>query len=318
MKSLIIAYCTCYIVLIYTLNLQGQNINVQYRSCTGCTSNQENDEENDDYTYGPIVNFATHDVSSDYGPRSVYDWHGGVDYTAAGGDEDRGDLIIALDGGTVRLHVTGQYKWIGIVGENRNFGYGHIFRRHDDDDPYYNFTSGECALRFMMGENCSRVAIIVPVFNADNQVVGHSAYGEPIEGCIAQVEFEGQILPVNTNINAGDVVGPIGDSYNSLTPLAAHLHLYSFPDVATGNITDGHTKNPLEFVDHAIPDYQVQILRHNNQTIASPDELEGIDLVYPGNLPSKLKIRALLSGEGNGERYQNSVMNVNSIHYWTL
>jgi len=128
---------------------QPQDLVVEYRHCENCGSQfancnsnvnaPVNDSENTNYTYGNSHDYATNQVTSDYGPRRLsanrpYDWHGGIDFSSAAGDTDRGDLIIALRGGDVHLRglLTNRTKFVVIDNANDNidFGYLHMFRRY--------------------------------------------------------------------------------------------------------------------------------------------------------------------------------------------
>ena len=103
---------------------------VQYRQCTqGCTSaNSTNDGINTAFAYGTANSFITEDVVSDYGmrdyPSSI--WHEGTDLSSlqnGGGDSDRGDALVAIEGGTIsRIQATVNYKYVTISGSN--YGYG--------------------------------------------------------------------------------------------------------------------------------------------------------------------------------------------------
>lgn len=84
---------------------------IQYRTCLSCDTSSIGQKSNVIYHYGPVTDYDANLVADDYGPRmipksgvQVYDWHGGIDYnsnSSAQNDDDRGDLIIAIEGGTI-------------------------------------------------------------------------------------------------------------------------------------------------------------------------------------------------------------------------
>jgi hypothetical protein len=123
-------------------------LQVQFKECLTCDS--IGDESNSTYYYGNAEQYQTIKIASDYGPRRLgsdpYDWHGGVDYNSQsageGGNGDKGDLILAIEGGTVLWSVNGSYKRIYIDGTNHDFGYGHLFR----SATAFSMRSGGCVL----------------------------------------------------------------------------------------------------------------------------------------------------------------------------
>ena len=286
---------------IFSLSLFSQNFPVQYKECDNCRTSPENDVEATNYTYGGLNTFQTNQISSDYGPRRLgadhYDWHGGVDYTSQGGDADRGDLLIAIQGGDVILNVDGNYKRIYIDNADYDFGYGHIFWRTTS----FPVISGECALKKMLFPHTEQTALIIPVFDIQGNVIGHAAIGE----MPGQVVFENETIDVQTTVAAGDIIGPIGDSYSSTGNLDAHLHLYSFPN-NNFDESDAVTKDPLEFVNHDAPNYDTKIIQQ--------DGTEGITLTYPGTTNSSIRVRPRMPDEANGVSvYQNNTMNIDEV-----
>lgn len=86
-------------------------------------------------SYGGVTPFPTNAIAVDFGPRRLggdnYDWHSGIDYNSAqnDGNTDRGDLLLAVEGGTVSKYGIGNSgtKYIAIEGTTTNFVYVHIF-----------------------------------------------------------------------------------------------------------------------------------------------------------------------------------------------
>lgn len=71
-----------------------QTIPVLYAPCENCNSGNHN-ENNHNFQYGAIREFDTEHVTSDFGPGNyrTYDWHGGVDYSPEGSNEDFGEIL---------------------------------------------------------------------------------------------------------------------------------------------------------------------------------------------------------------------------------
>lgn len=67
---------------------------VLYAPCNNCNSSNHN-KNNQNFEYGQITPFNTSHVVSDFGPRNYggYDWHGGVDYSPEGSNEDFGEIL---------------------------------------------------------------------------------------------------------------------------------------------------------------------------------------------------------------------------------
>ncbi len=118
-------------VLLFPLWTYGQNeFTIQYRTCTNCDGQLEND--NIQFQYGDVQDIQTRHLSSDYGRRNhARAWHYGVDYNLEPADPDGGDHVLAIVGGTVERISggTGNYKHIRIDadGDNPDFGYGPIW-----------------------------------------------------------------------------------------------------------------------------------------------------------------------------------------------
>jgi hypothetical protein len=92
--------------------------------------------------YGPAEVFPTNLIADDFGPRKYDDnWHGGVDYNGdVDGDlTDKGDMILAVEGGTIvdvnhmRTGKTGIRYPVVDAGDHR-WCYVHEFNNSKDDD----------------------------------------------------------------------------------------------------------------------------------------------------------------------------------------
>ena len=78
-----------------------------------------------------------------------------------------------------------------------------------------------------------------------------------------------------------------------------------------GLINLGNIKDPLEFVQHDAPDFEVAFYRQQG-TVADNYPL-GVGLSYPGTNNSTLMVRARMPNAGNGANYNNSVMNIDRV-----
>ena len=273
----------------------------KYRKCITCDKYLDEDP-NQLYIYGDPTIFPTEKIASDYGPRVLdddpYDWHGGVDYNSDGGDNDKGDILISMASGDVILKAKGCYKWIAVDDNNGlDFGYGHIFKSSGGE-----IQSAGMYLMLMKSPNAGEFCIVQKLTTVANGInkTTIKAIGE-IPG---KVEFEGTEYTVNTNINLGDNLAPIGTSIGNCKGsqpdpcsscrsqhISAHAHLYSFPN-NNFSIADNNTKNPLEFVNHDIPSFDVDFNSSNFQ------------LEYPGSTKSSIKIAPALPNESGGGGYK--------------
>jgi len=128
-------------ILLVLVNIVNGQI-PQFQVCEECDNEPLEDGSivvpDDEFIYRARQNYIARDIVSDFGPRRLgersatefrYDWHAGVDLSSwefGSSDEDRGDAIVAIEGGSTRIEASGGYKYL-IVNGTRNFGYGHIF-----------------------------------------------------------------------------------------------------------------------------------------------------------------------------------------------
>jgi len=279
-------------------NAIGQ-MQVQFRECLTCDTIGDI-SETATYYYGTAQEYQTKKIASDYGPRHLsvnnpYDWHGGVDYNSQKNNEgpngDKGDLILAIVGGTIYWEVESNYKRIYIDGAEHDFGYGHIFR---SGTGFESMRSGGCVLKKMLPPQHLRFAMLRPDGTAIGQDTGRVVVGT-------------DTVQVSTTVAAGEVIAPTGHSGGNY---AYHLHLYSFPNGSGNhfNNSDNVTKDPLEFVEHDSPKFEIQVLKTDN--LDNPPF--GFDPLYPGHKTSTVKVRVKLPNEGNTNTY-NTVYNADSI-----
>lgn len=272
-------------IIFCNFHASGQ-LHVQFKECLTCDTIGDL-SETATYYYDKVQEYQTKKIASDYGPRHLsannpYDWHGGIDYNSQknneGANGDKGDLILALVGGTIYWEVESNYKRIYLDGAEHDFGYGHIFR---SGTGFTSMRSGGCVLKKMLPPQHLRSAMVRPDGTAIGQDTGRVVVGI-------------DTVQVSTTVAAGDVIAPTGNSGGNYK---YHLHLYSFPK-GNGNHfnnSDNITKDPLEFVEHVSPDFDIQVLK----TDAFDNPPLGFDPVYPGNNTSTLKVRVKLPNEGN-------------------
>lgn len=254
-----------------------------YRQCDHC-SNTGLDQllTTQDFTYAGPMPYATNLIADNYGPRQngtdIYDWHGGIDYNSAVGNSDMGDLVLALEGGTIYGSLGSGYKRLIIQAEGNlpNFGYGHFFIT-DGGNGSLPIRSGNCWL--MLDSNGNRC--IVMLVDGVASAIGIKQVGVTP----GMVFFNDQNLTVSNTITGGSPLGPMG--YSGI-PNGTHMHLFSNPDNQT-SIHDLVTKNPLQFVTYDHPSYDVKILRVTNYSSNTSETWTGP--LYPGTNVSPIVIR---------------------------
>lgn len=285
-----ITFCAIIVFNTYAQSQQGV-IEVPYEPCTNC----QNTPTPSIFTYESERFMNTWMISSDYGRRSsnVTRWHKGLDLSPEGGDNDLGDHIIALESATITYLIADQaYKYIITDGFN-NYGYAHIFR-NDVPNGINAFQLGDMYLkRYDVGQAAEDEFAII--WRSANEVL--MAYG----AYPGTVTLDGVTMNVQTTIDNGEPIAPLGDALSTSYETAAHLHLYEFVDGwLPSPISNQNTKNPLRSVAHNEPDYSLTI---DNQNI-----IWG----YGAN-PSSIKVTPRMIGEDPGSRYYNNAMNIDEV-----
>lgn len=267
---------------------------VQYRECETCDTHGQNNSSLN-YQYGPVLEYEAFKVADDYGVRIDSDkWHGGIDYNSQEdgepGDGDRGDLIIAIEGGTLGGQIDAGYKRLFVNGTH-DFGYGHMFWGSQS-----NTQSGGCYLKTIL-QSLDDWAIVI-VVDGDTTAIGPDA---------GKVLFEGDTLEVKNTIEAGESIGPTGGSSN-LSELGPHMHLYSNPDGSTST-NDEIPKNPLQYVHYADTTFEVNVLKQN-------DTEEGITLVYPGTASTTIQVKPKLTGQIISVNRYPKILDANQVEIY--
>jgi hypothetical protein len=303
MKSIIILSS-----LVLALNSFAQTDQVRFRRCiSGCVDNEASDSPNGNFNYGLVTDwlqYETVDVVSDYSMRNCTQctqWHKGVDYSSVAhgiGNADRGDAILAIEGGIIsKLHQgSGNYIYLIINGVH-DYGYGHMFYSSTIGANNY-LQSGKFIIKKCNGNNSDKLAIIdLERCKAYSDVNNATVTVSGLTKCP-----NNQTTFTTTNlVVAGDEIGPIGDSG---TP-DPHLHLYNMKGNGTA-IEASNISSPLENVLHSIPHYNMGVRTENNEN--------GITLSYPATTPQTIKVRAAMANAiESGDRFLNVSMNINEV-----
>ncbi len=298
-------------ILYYPYNIYSQ-ITPGFSICNECTDNYTQNNSNSQDTISGLFTYTddeyeTPDFTSDFGPRRIpgYDWHGGIDYNYSGGS-DRGNAINSLEAGTVYAIIGTGLKYIIIDGEN-DFAYLHMF----DIRNTLPVRSGNFVLTHLISDPTEYVIINL----GTNTVIGEDA-------CTSCVAYEGDTLDVDNEVLAGQAIGPVGNSPN----YDIHLHISRIFDMTRpigthtgGNqiLGDNNVTDPLEFIDHTGPEYDIKILKRGNFTNIDSFP-EGIDLKYSqsGRSTTEILVRPVMpttpQDDTDGAPY-NSVLNISKV-----
>ena len=197
----------------FVMSYVSHSQDVQFRECLGCDSGLTGGS----YTYTGAQVFPADGVADDYGPRRFGDnWHGGVDYNDPNSN-DKGDLILAINGGDLEGELTGsglKYLVIRTTAPALDYSYGYLHLFDNNTAP-----AGR-PLQF----GGTYLAEMLPPFNMNNAVIfiinGDTS---AISTVIGQVAFNGDTLTTVSGVGAGDPIGSVGRS--GLLVDAPHLHL---------------------------------------------------------------------------------------------
>lgn len=250
-----------------SIQAQNQDPQAEYHICDNCSSFSNSDGSVNmplnTYSYGDTIAFEAQDISSDFGPRWIgtanphYDWHNGIDLSLfQSANNDRGDAILAIEGGTVHTIAGGDgYKYITIDGQS-DFGYGHIF--HTLGLPQ---RSGDFILT-TLDQNPAIFAIVN--LQRDSAI---SDFSDEVSTVTLTVNGETIVYPVTTNITRSQAIAPIGGSGRSLAEqtdttggFPVHVHLYRFRDINLSSPT-GHSNglDPLTIINYSAPTYLFEL-----------------------------------------------------------
>lgn len=293
--------------LFFCLNLVCLAQQLRYQLCTNCPQVSSTIVPSGGFLYSQTIqNLVPANIASDFGRRGSNSlWHIGVDVGPVLQDGDVGTRIYPIEIGSIdRVKGTGTYKVLVIDGAH-NFGYGHIFF-NETPSVTNGSRSGDFVLKKMESPNSDDYCIIyaptgaVPI-----------AFSE-VSGTVKHPDINNnQPFAVTTQVTSINIpVAPIGTSGNQVGN--AHIHLFNFQnspidsdflsdypgDFNTTNFRNA--KNPLQFVTHNAPTYLL--------TFPS-----NINLTYPGDSRSSIRVRAAMSGETAGGPYSNSIMDIEKV-----
>lgn len=309
MKKLIfftLALVTSLPLTVHTQNTFNTGLRIPYDPCTGCS---DNNPVNPIYQAMQYFNTVP-TVKSDFGPRYVlrslgpqpYDWHGGIDYSAAAGNGDRGYHLRSIVDGVVHQIGAGGVKYIVINGPDHDFGYLHIFSpgsvpRHNGDCHMVELTTST--------PQNPRYGIIVPNGQGGLMLLSDCT------NCTGHYYIHnGVTLNATNQVAAGSIIAALGDSGANGN---AHLHLNRYESLAAGMDFvngDANMLDPLQFVEHFQPNYQLTF-HNNSQIVNNPANVpQGIVMKYPGTAPTKIMIRPFMQNEGNGNSYTHGTLNI--------
>ncbi len=264
------------------------------------------------YSYGAAIPFSPSLIADDFGPRKLdtdsYDWHGGIDYNSGSANNGYGDLLLAIEGGTVNEQgiIRDGTKWITIEGDH-NFTYVHVFKCTDGiaefGIPDDGIRINGCLLKKL--DNYSTWAIIFQINGAYN-AIGPTT---PSTGYVTFTDEQNIIhtLTVSTHAAEGAPIAPLGNSC-SFTP---HAHLQDMAIEPTNSIppwSDEYAKNPLETVQYTISNNNIQLLKENDFEV-------GVTLGYPGVAASTLQARVQIDAPNNISKRYNTVMDIEEVEF---
>jgi len=293
-------------VTVHAQNTFNTGLRIPYDPCTGCS---DNNPVNPIYQAMQYFNTVP-TVKSDFEPRYIlrqtgvvpYDWHGGIDYSAAAGNGDRGYHLRSIVDGVVHKIGTGGVKYIVINGTDHDFGYLHIFS--PGAVPRHN---GDCHVVHLAAPFNNRIGIVVPNRNVPE---GFSLISDCVDCTGHYYIHNGITLNATNEVAAGSIIAVLGDSGANGN---AHLHLNRYESLADGmNFVNGDANmlDPLQFVEHYQPNYQITF-HNNSQIVNDPTNVpQGIVMKYPGTMPTKIMIRPFMQGEGNANSYTHGTLNI--------
>lgn len=309
-----------HIFIIFALALLASTIligqNAQYQEYQGLNTDTL-------HTYGDNTNFPDSLIADDYGPRqrdanTPYDWHGGIDYNSPGwtDKQDEGDIINSIEAGIVdptsNINTPG-FKWITIKGAH-NIVYEHVVK--DGNIGGVGLLVGGCRVKHI---DTTGNPNIKPTDRNNWAIIFHingvyTAIG-PINGSkVTFIDEKGssRTITVTNTVAKGAPVAPLGGS-GGFVP-HAHIQGMSALTNANGNVIspgssvgDIFAKNPLEYITHVSPVLDIVVKQDNIAT--------GIKPVYPGDKKTPLSVKIKLTGEADGKRYKNSVVDIEKIEF---
>ncbi len=294
---------------------QNQPISHQYKLCTNC-NHAGNNNGNIVHNYANPGNYVPGDVTSDFGPRVTYDYHGGIDYRPLNGG--MGDAILAVGTGTI-IDIERNNRYLkSLVIEYPNYcnctmGYRHIFNNLDNPN-YPNFASPPTGQINNLREGGF---VLQSIGNSNYAIIVlpgvHGANGYALSNIPGQnVTYNGITYITSNQVTAGLPLAPLGRSGYQGSPgtgapeYPPHLHIQGIDNLNAANIWDDAIAfNPLQVLLPIGPSYQtnfIAVAQGGNVNIANPPT--GILKRYnSANTPILTRVRITPLNIGTANRY---------------
>lgn len=247
--------------------------------------------------------FPENAVADDFGPRDweTDDFHGGIDYNCAhgAGEGQRWNFVVSPQYAYIQdwnflIRPDNFYKRLiaDVFDEEHNdshsWVFGHVF---EDGQLYFDEFDHHIILKYCEMPNDDKWGLYFNLSGVDY------CYSQVPN---AEMNINGNMIPATHEVNDFDPLVPIGASGTSMV----HLHLNTLP-FGTNQSADNLNGSPLQFISYNHPTY---IVSSNSQGLPN-----AISLHYPGNEPTKIKIRPQMAGEGlDDNRYQH-IFDINAI-----
>ena len=258
-----------------------------------------------DSTYSVSYKALITDLTSDYGMRyNQYVWHKGNDF---GVHFNEHDIVLAPVSGTIEKISFEALTSLRLVLKSTNqdgYEFKHIFKGFNQNIQPSQIISGNTILCGNHDLNEEENGIVF--LNRD-----HPALSTGISPALDSLSFtyNDSIYTVNaTNeVSAGDMLCPVGDSYN----YPVHLHLSKYRD-ALGAYSTSNCMDPLVAIDL----YETQSSTQPNNTIYNVS-LEGNiqDSLLFGDSSNHILVRCEMYGAtpNPGNHYTNAAMNLDRV-----
>ena len=259
---------------------------------------------NNNYTITGPFTFPDSAIADDFGPRDYGndDFHGGIDYNCSyqAADAQKWNMVVSPQYSYIfdfnGLIQSGNFykRLITLVfdeehNESYSWVFGHAF---DDDQQFYDLFDHHIILKYCEFPNNDKWGLYL---NLSNEVYCYSQVPN------AEMKVNNVLIPTTNEVNDLDPVIPIGNSGGNYT---SHLHLNTIP-YGTNTDSDLSNGSPLQYISYIHPAYII--------TASSPNSQSSVSLHYPGDEPTKVKIRPAMVGElPNNSRYYH-VFDINTI-----
>ncbi len=305
-----------YLLLVSNIGL-AQNTVINYEDCISCPQGANSNPTLSAalYTYENDSAFLTKDIESDFDLRRITSgtkWHKGIDLRnhGSGADMQRGDALVAPEGGTIVALPNQRYKYITIDGANLDFGYGHIFSHNNIGDAT-TWRSGNFVLK--MTEVDTNDLRFIAIVNLNTCLAYCRTPNRTV--IIANNNHCADTLTTTDQVAVGASFAPIGGSKNNTNDFPVHLHLYKFRNPANG-INSDNCMDPLIDLQHPMTNYDIQLAFNKDIESNNFNDWDQVNISYPGDDENTVSYRATMIGATAGvddSRYENVAHNLDSI-----